>query len=69
MRLEINRLEGLRNDLLLRLEPREIDSALLSVSERSRLMALPGIPRHRAGTPEETRHLSAPGGSISYTVL
>jgi len=58
MRLEINRLEGLSNDLLLRLERREIDSVLLSVAERRKLMALPGIPRHRAGTPEEIQQLS-----------
>jgi hypothetical protein len=54
MRLEINRLEGLRNDLLLRLERSEIDSALLSVAHRERLMSLPGIPRHRAPTPSES---------------
>jgi hypothetical protein len=59
MRLEINRLEGLRNDLLLRLERREVESAVLSVSDRSRLMTLPGIPRHREGTPEEHQGLSA----------
>lgn len=59
MRLEINRLEGLRNDLLLRLERREIDAVLLSVSERSTLMSLPGIPRHRYGTPDEHQGLSA----------
>ncbi len=53
MRLEINRLEGLRNDLTLRLERAEIDSALLSVAHRQRLMALPGIPRHREATPAE----------------
>jgi hypothetical protein len=59
MRLEINRVEGLRNDLLLRLERREIDSVLLSISERSRLMALPGIARHRASTTDEMQYLSA----------
>jgi hypothetical protein len=53
MRLEINRLEGLRNDLLLRLERSEIDCARLSVAHRERLMALPGMPRHRAATPRE----------------
>lgn len=53
MRLEITRLEGLRNDLLLRLERAEIDYARLSVAHRQRLMTLPGIPRHRTASPEE----------------
>src|SRR5580704_14838352 len=57
MRLELTRLEGLRNDLLLRLDRAEIDSALLSIAHRDRLMTLPGIPRHRAATPEERRGL------------
>ena len=47
MRLEITRIEGLRNDLLLRLDRSEIDAARLSVANRDRLMALPGMPRHR----------------------
>ena len=34
MKLEITRLEGRRNDLLLRLERAEIDSARLSVANR-----------------------------------
>jgi hypothetical protein len=55
MRLEINRLEGLRNDLSLRLERAEIDAAHLSVPHRRRLMALPGMPRHREATPDETK--------------
>jgi hypothetical protein len=59
MRLEINRVEGLRNDLLLRLERREIEAALLSISDRDRLMKLPGIPRHRDTTPDEHQGLSA----------
>jgi hypothetical protein len=53
MRLEVNRQEGLRNDLLLRLERAEIETAQLSVAHRDRLMALPGIPRHRAATAAE----------------
>ena len=48
MRLEITRLEGQRNDLLLRMERAEIESALLSVANRDRLMSLPGMLRHRA---------------------
>ena len=59
MRLEINRVEGLRNDLLLRLERREIEAAWLSISDRDRLMKLPGIPRHRDTTPDEHQGLSA----------
>ena len=59
MRLEINRVEGLRNDLCLRLERREIEAALLSVSDRGRLMTLAGIPRHRETTPDEHQGLSA----------
>jgi hypothetical protein len=58
MRLEINRLEGLRNDLSLRLERAEIDAALLNVANRARLMALPGMPRHREATPDETRDVA-----------
>jgi hypothetical protein len=58
MRLEINRVEGLRNDLLLRLERAEIDSALLSVANRERLIALPGMPRHRAATTEEAEGIA-----------
>jgi hypothetical protein len=59
MKLEINRLEGLRNDLLLRLERREIGAVQLSVPARDRLMTLPGIPLHRAVTPEEHQGLAA----------
>ena len=55
MRLEITRLEGLRNDLVLRLERGEIDRAILSMPHRGALMALPGMPRHRAATSEEGR--------------
>jgi hypothetical protein len=55
MRLEINRLEGLRNDLTLRLERTEIDTALLNIAHRQRLMALPGIPRHREVTLAESQ--------------
>lgn len=53
MRLEINRLEGLRNDLLLRLERSEIDFALLNVSQRQRLISMPGMPRHREASAAE----------------
>jgi hypothetical protein len=59
MRLEITRIEGLRNDLLLRLERSEIERALLSVANRERLMALPGMPRHRQATAEESRGIDA----------
>jgi hypothetical protein len=55
MRLEINRLEGLRNDLLLRIERAEIDSARLNIANRQRLMSLPGMPRHREATPDEAQ--------------
>ena len=55
MRLEITRIEGLRNDLLLRLERDEIETALLSVANRDRLLALPGMPRHREATAAEGR--------------
>jgi hypothetical protein len=59
MKLEITRVEGLRNDLVLRLERDEIDSVALTVADRARLMALAGIPRHRAATVEEQQGLSA----------
>ena len=52
---EITRVEGLRNDLLLQLDRSEIESALLSIANRDRLMALPGIPRHREATDVEAR--------------
>ena len=55
--MEITRLEGQRNDLLLRLERSEIETARLSLAGRDRLMALPGIPRHREATSEEMRGL------------
>src|SRR5215204_5555605 len=55
MRLEITRIEGVRNDLLLRLERSEIAGAGLSVVNRDRLMALPGMPRHRDATDDEAR--------------
>lgn len=53
MRLEINRIEGLRNDLLLRIDRAEIESVRLSVANRDRLLTLPGMPRHRAASAEE----------------
>jgi hypothetical protein len=59
MKLEITRREGLRNDLLLRLERDEIETALLSVAHRERLLALPGIPRHRTPTPAERTDFEA----------
>ena len=55
MRLEINRLEGLRNDLSLRLELGEIEAARLNIANRQRLMSLPGMPRHREATQDEAR--------------
>src|SRR5688572_32476190 len=58
MRLEITRVEGLRNDLLLRLERAEIETSLLSVAHRERLMALPGMVRHRPATAEETQGIA-----------
>jgi hypothetical protein len=59
MRLEITRLEGLRNDLLLRIDRGEIESVRLSVANRTRLMSLPGMPRHRAASADEARGLDA----------
>jgi hypothetical protein len=59
MHLEITRVEGLRNDLLLHLDRSEIESALLSVANRDRLMTLPGIPRHREATDDEARGIEA----------
>jgi hypothetical protein len=59
MKLEINRLEGLRNDLLLRVERAEIDSARLNIANRQQLMALPGIPRHRDATSEDMHGVAA----------
>jgi len=58
MHLEITRIEGLRNDLILRLERDEIETALLSVAHRDRLMALPGMPRHRPATDAEAREIA-----------
>jgi len=53
VRLEVTRIEGLRNDLVLRLDRTEIDHALLSIPNRQQLMSLPGIPRHREATAAE----------------
>src|SRR5690242_5235675 len=53
MRLEVTRLEGLRNDLLVRIDRSEVDRVLLSVVNRDTLRSLPGIPRHRAPTAAE----------------
>src|SRR5688572_27833700 len=58
MRLEITRIEGQRNDLLLRLDRPEIKAAFLSVVNRERLMALPGMPRHREATGAEARGMA-----------
>jgi hypothetical protein len=59
MRLEINRLEGLRNDLLLRIERSGLDDALLSVANRDQLLGLPGMLRHRAATTDEADRMAA----------
>jgi hypothetical protein len=59
MRLEITRAEGLRNDLLLRVERPEVEHALLSVANRGQLLALPGMPRHRAATVDEAERMAA----------
>ena len=58
MKLEITRLEGRRNDLLLRVERTEIDAALLSVANRAALMALPGMLRHRTATAAEEQGIA-----------
>jgi hypothetical protein len=55
MRLEITRIEGLRNDLLLRIDRSEIERVTLSVANRAQLMTLPGMPRHREAGPEEVQ--------------
>ena len=75
MRLEITRIEGLRNDLLLRIDRAEIAAARLSVANRARLMTLPGMPRHRQPSSDEARGIaeascrsrSTCGGSASWT--
>ena len=58
MRLEITRVEGRRNDLLLRLDRTELGGALLSVANRDRLMALPGMPRHREASAAEAQGMA-----------
>ena len=58
MRLEITRIEGLRNDLLLRIDRSEIETATLSVANRAQLMTLPGMPRHREARPEEVQGIA-----------
>ena len=64
MRLEITRIEGRRNDLLLRLERSELAGAELSVANRDRLMTLPGMPRHREATADEARGIAEAKQSI-----
>ncbi len=59
MRLEITRIEGVRNDLLLRLDRDEIRGVALSVPHWDRLIALPGMPRHRPATEAESSAVAA----------
>ena len=58
MRLEITRVEGLRNDLLLRIERSEIETVRLSVANRDGLMTLAGMPRHRPASAEEAQGIA-----------
>jgi len=58
MRLEITRIEGRRNDLLLRLDRAELNGSQLSVVNRDRLMALPGMPRHRDASAAEAQGIA-----------
>ena len=58
MQPTITRLEGRRNDLLLRIDRKEISDSRLSVANRNRLMGLPGMPRHRLPTAEEERAIA-----------
>ena len=58
MKLEITRLEGRRNDLLLRLERAEIGAALLSLANRDTLRVLPGMVRHRPATAQEQQGIA-----------
>lgn len=59
MKLEIARVEGLRNDLLLRLDRAELQTAWLNIANREQLRALPGMPRHRPPTPDEEQGIAA----------
>ncbi|HVT46279.1 MAG TPA: hypothetical protein VHD57_00705 [Vicinamibacterales bacterium] len=59
MQLTVNRSEGRANDLVVRLDRDEIETARLSVADRAALMRLPGIPRHRPATSEEEQGLAA----------
>ena len=58
MKLEITRLEGRRNDLLLRVERNEIGAAFLSVANRALLLRLPGMVRHRQATDAEVQGIA-----------
>ena len=58
MRLEITRIEGLRNDLLVRIDRAEVEAVELSVANRQRLGDLAGMPRHRAASEAETRGIA-----------
>ena len=46
MKLQIHKLQGRRNDLLLVLEKAEIATAFLHIANREALMRLPGLVRH-----------------------
>jgi hypothetical protein len=59
MQLTVNRSEGRANDLVVRLDRDEVETARLSVADRAALLRLPGIPRHRTATPDEERGLAA----------
>jgi hypothetical protein len=58
MRLEVTRIEGLRNDLVLRIDRSEIETVKLSVANRAQLLTLPGMPRHREATAEEAQGIA-----------
>ena len=69
MRLEVTRIEGRRNDLLLRIERDELAEALLSIANRDVLMALPGMPRHRDATEDEAARMAAAKEPLSGHLL
>jgi hypothetical protein len=51
--VELHRTHGVRNDLLVVIDRRDVDAALLNIANRDRLMRQPGLTRHRELTAEE----------------
>lgn len=57
MEVRINKTPGLRNDLLVTIPRSEIDDVLFHIANRSALMKLPGLLRHRSQDSEQRKQV------------